>query len=212
MQESAATGAGFGRSSDFRNGYLISLIDAISLQQPHALAEFYRRTEMPLRSIAERVLRSREEAEEIVCDVYLYVWGHARRYNPERGSVMAWLGAVTRNRAIDRLRQHRPMVSVDDPQSRALSLRSESKSPEDLVSAWQEERALYRQIGVLSPERQRLLILAFFQNLTHDKIAKELGLPLGTVKSQVRRALLSMHRKLVHNTHRQSAESKAVRP
>jgi RNA polymerase sigma-70 factor (ECF subfamily) len=111
---------------------------------------------------------------------------------------MAWLAVVTRNRAIDRLRRRRAHLSLDDAHQQSLgdSLASAVPGPEDILSRFQSGSAVQRALRTLTPQRQQVLGLAFFQGLSHQEIADALGLPLGTVKSHVRRGLATLQGEL----------------
>jgi RNA polymerase sigma-70 factor (ECF subfamily) len=106
---------------------------------------------------------------------------------------MAWLAVMTRNRAVDRLRQRRSMLSLDAKGNPELaSLQVEGPGPEEILTTFQTGSVVRRALAALPPERRELLGLAFFQGLSHQEIAAAVGLPLGTVKSHVRRALASL--------------------
>ncbi len=173
---------------------LESLVTAMAAGDPSALSSIYQQTVSRIFAIARRMLRSREDAEEIVCDVYSHAWANAKNYDIRRGSVLAWLAIMARNRSVDRLRQRRNLVSLDAGDNELLADRLESGGcgPEELLASFQSCSAVNAALASLSPLRQRLLGLAFFQDLSHQEIAAALGLPLGTVKSHVRRALAAL--------------------
>jgi RNA polymerase sigma-70 factor (ECF subfamily) len=180
---------------------LESLVTAMAAGDPSALSAIYQQTVSQVFAIARCMLRSREDAEEIVCDVYLHAWATARNYDASRGSVMAWLAVMARNRSVDRLRQRRPLVSLDDRDNEALAgkLISATSGPEEILAMFQSGSAVHAALASLSPLRRRLLSLAFFQDLSHQEIAAALGLPLGTVKSHVRRALAALQTALARD-------------
>ena len=140
--------------------------------------------------MAVRVTRDQDAAEDVVAETYLQAWQQAGRYDGERGTPLAWLLNMARSRALDYLRRRGQVVSMND------ELRDEQRVHEDmadddplsLVMALQREAAVRAAIAALSPVAQRLLGLAFFQGLSHGEIAATTGLPLGTVKSHLRRA------------------------
>jgi RNA polymerase sigma factor (sigma-70 family) len=112
--------------------------------------------------------------------------------------VMAWLAVMARNRAVDRLRQRRELLSLDDARHGALaaSLVGETMGPEQVLAQFQSGSAVHRALQSLKPERRYLLGLAFFQGLSHQEIADATGMPLGTVKSHLRRALAALQDEL----------------
>ncbi len=174
---------------------LDSLVRAMAAGDANALSGIYEQTVAQVFAIARAILRSKEDAEEIVCDVYTNAWAGAAKYDASRGSVMAWLAVMARNRAIDRLRQRREHLSLDDSQHEALarSIQAEALGPEEVLANFQSGSAVRAALESLTPQRRLLLGLAFFQDMSHQDIADALGMPLGTVKSHVRRALGVLH-------------------
>jgi RNA polymerase sigma-70 factor (ECF subfamily) len=170
--------------------YLCSLVTRIATGDTAALGLFYRLTGARLVGIARAILRDRADVEEIVADVYWYVWCSARQFDGRRGRVHAWLLVVCRSKAIDRLRSLR---SKGLRAAAALdALREDSADqvcPGDLLQALERGSALHHTISQLSPIQQQLLSLAFFEGLTHTEIAATTNLALGTVKSHLRRSL-----------------------
>ena len=155
------------------------------------MSRFYRETVPHVNALACALLNSREDAEEVVCDVYAYVWRDPTAYDPSRGSVQAWLTIMTRHRAIDRLRRRRNMLSLDDERLREVrdSLRGTEPSPDGKMEQTQTSRIVHRALLSLSPLRRRLVSLSFFQEWSHQEIAAAVELPLGTVKAHLRRTL-----------------------
>jgi RNA polymerase sigma factor (sigma-70 family) len=170
---------------------LEELVHSMACGNQAALSSIYQQTVAQVFAIARCMLRCKEDAEEIVCDVYTYAWQRANAYDPKRGSVMAWLAVMTRNRAVDRLRQRRESLSLDDEKHAPLaaSLAADGLGPEQILAQFQLGSAVHRALDSLSQQRRHLIGLAFFHGMTHQEIAAVVGLPLGTVKSHVRRAL-----------------------
>ena len=181
---------------------LDALVQATARGEEAAFSSLYRQTVGQIFAIARYMLRNNEDAEEIVCDVYTFAWQRAHAYDATRGSVMAWLSVMTRNRAVDRLRQRRDALSLDDERHDALSksLVSETLGPDQMLAQFQSGTAVHRALAALSDQRRHLIGLAFFQGLTHEEIAAAVGMPLGTVKSHVRRALAVLQGELSADT------------
>lgn len=176
-------------------GDLASLVGRIAAGDKAALSMLYESTVAQVLAMARAVLRSKEDAEEIVCDVYVHVWQRAADFDATRGNVMAWLLIMAKNRAIDRIRQRRNTVSLDDEREAGLAstLVSTELRPDEILSQFQSGSAVHRALASLTPLRRKLLGLAFFRGLSHQEIAASLDIPLGTVKSHVRRALTTLH-------------------
>jgi RNA polymerase sigma-70 factor (ECF subfamily) len=156
----------------------------------NALAKLYACMARPLHIAARRLLGSHECAQEIVCDVFIYVWQHAADYDAGRGSVKSWLYGITRHRAIDRWRRNRrhPLLHAQ----LMLEHAPEFAGPDQILGRFQDSNSIHAALSALSPLRQKLLALSFFDGLSHEEISLTSGIPLGTVKSHLRRALLAM--------------------
>jgi RNA polymerase sigma-70 factor, ECF subfamily len=158
-----------------------------------ALAELYDATVGRVFALAQAILRNAEDAEEVACDTYAQAWSGVERYDPGRATVLGWLLMICRSRALDRLRQRRVRgygrsVDVDE----AVDLADEQHGPESLVSLLEQGGRVRSALERLGPERRQLVGLAFLEGLSHQEIADATGLPLGTVKSHLRRALAEM--------------------
>jgi RNA polymerase sigma-70 factor (ECF subfamily) len=177
-------------SADDGPDELAGVVTKILSHDHQALADLYSRMAASLHSAARRLLGSHECAQEVVCDVFVYVWQHAGDYDAERGSVKTWLYGITRNRAIDRWRRNRrhPLLNA-----RLLLERApEHAGPDQILGRWQDSTSIHAALAALSPLRQKLLALSFFDGLSHEEISVSSGMPLGTVKSHLRRALREM--------------------
>ncbi len=130
------------------------------------------------------------EAEDVAQQVFLDAWKSRGRFDPERGSLGAWLARIARFKAIDHLRasSRRPSVPSADV--------GESLSVEPDVDAVVDQMVLTRALEELPLARREVVELGFYEGLTHPEIAERLGLPLGTVKSHMRRGLEALHREL----------------
>lgn len=173
---------------------LVELVKRIAGGDPEAVGAFYDATSARAYGLALHLTRAADEAEEAVSDAYLQVWRQAARFDASRGSPVAWLLMITRSRALDRMRRRdeaRPVADVPEPSdpaprggALALLLASESAS------------ALQAALAGLSEAQQQMVQLAFYRGLSHAEIVAETGLPLGTVKSHLRRALQSLAKTL----------------
>ena len=175
------------------------LMGAVMAGEVHALARLYALTVRQVFSAAHFQLRSKEDAEEVVLDVFHHVWKNAHMYDVSRGSVRAWLSIIAKNRAIDRLRQRRMSVPFEDEGGDILSefLAGSALGPEQMLTLGESRAAVGAALQCLSQERRTLVQRAFFEGQTHDEISVALGMPLGTVKSHIRRALTAMQRHLL---------------
>ena len=161
----------------------------IAEQQQSALAHFYDLTVSRVYAVALRIVRRIDLAEEVVSDVYLQVWRDAHRYNTERGRVLGWLLIIARSRALDLLRRQDEAFSHPEPYDLVAEPESNQHGPEDLLVAAQSGGAVHAALRQLSSLQRQLLSQAFFRGLSHQEIAEQSRMPLGTVKTHIRRAL-----------------------
>jgi RNA polymerase sigma-70 factor (ECF subfamily) len=140
--------------------------------------------------VAIRLLRRRDMAEEAVHDCFLKVWQRAASFDPSRGDARSWIYTVLRNRALDILRGEGRTDLVDDFEP--LGLEDAGESPEAAVERLSDTGALRRCLERLNPVRRQAILLAYVNGLTHGEIAGRLGLPLGTVKTWIRRGVIAL--------------------
>ena len=173
-----------------------ALVARIETRDADALAHLYDRHAARLLGLAQRILGAGGEAEEVLQEVFLYVWRGAGSFDASRGSVLAWLLVATRSRAIDRLRARRPAARGE---FKRLDESPESAAPVDVErdSAAREWESVCRAaIGELPDEQRRVLELAYFEGLTHVEIAEKTATPLGTVKTRVRLGLMKLRERI----------------
>jgi len=140
--------------------------------------------------VALRLLRRCSLAEEAVHDAFVQIWQRAASFDPARGAARAWIYAVLRHRALNILRGETRTDLVEDFEPFALT--SEDESPEAIVSRLSDAGALRRCLERLEPPRRQAILLAYVQGLSHGELAGRLGVPLGTMKSWIRRSLLTL--------------------
>lgn len=168
---------------------LAELLAASSRQDQRAFAELYRRTSSRLFGVCVRMLRDRAEAEEVLQEVFISVWRRADTFDPGKASAITWLVTMARNRAIDRLRQHRE-TALDD--SMMFDLEDEGPSPAANAESSQERRRLEQCLDGLEPQQKSAIRAAFFSGATYNDLAARCRVPLGTMKSWIRRSLIRL--------------------
>jgi len=173
------------------------LMARVEARDADALAELYDRHAGRLLALARRVLGDSGEAEEVLQEVFLFVWRSAASFDPARGSALTWLLIVTRSRAIDRLRTRR---GGSRPEVRSLEDLAEPPASEDDVEAnttgRQWETLCRSAVRELPEDQRRALELAYFDGLTHQEIAERTATPLGTVKTRVRLGLMKLRERM----------------
>ena len=181
---------------------LSSLLARAGLGDRVAFATLYERTSSHLFAVVLRINRDRAQAEDILQEVYVNVWRAAQSFDAAQSQPLTWLTSIARNRAIDSLRrgQTQPRLQL---QSAAAGGDAEdddvydtvadaAPGPLDLLSRATDARALGECMDKLSALQRQSVALAFYQGLSHAEVADQLRQPLGTVKSWVRRALLTL--------------------
>jgi RNA polymerase sigma-70 factor, ECF subfamily len=165
-----------------------------------AFARLYERTSGHLFAVVLRIQRDRAHAEDLLQEIYVSVWKAAATFDAARSQPLTWLTHIARNRAIDSLRraQTQPRtetLSVADDEDRpdpVDAIESPAPGPLDLLAQASDRRQLAQCIERLTPPQRQSVALAFFDGLSHAEVADHLQLPLGTVKSWVRRALMTL--------------------
>lgn len=163
---------------------------AIAAGDRAGVRQLYDLTAMKLFAVALRILSDRQDAEDVVQDVFVTIWRKAAEYDPSRASAEAWLVAITRNRAIDRIRArgHRQTVSdavLDthaDPTARADSA----------ADAADTAHTVRHALDTLDPRHAAVIRAAYLDGLSYDELARLEGVPVGTIKTWVFRGLRRM--------------------
>lgn len=155
-----------------------------------AFREFYDRTSAKLFGIIARILVERGEAEDVLQEVYVTIWRKAAEFDSARASPITWVATIARNRAIDRLRArgNRQHVTID--------------AAHDVADTAPDAEALYGQalaastvqaaLAQLEPRHADVIRACYFEGLTYEELAQREGVPVGTLKSWVRRGLMKM--------------------
>ena len=165
-----------------------ALLARINTGDERAMSSLYERYSRVVYSVALRVLHDPASAEDILQEIFMQIWRNPDSFSAARGSLGGWLAVVSRNRSIDALRRRRPVAALDDvilASGFNLAIEAERNS--------MIERAR-GVIAHLPSEQRKTLEMAFFDGLTHSEIAEMTGDPLGTVKTRIRSALLTLRK------------------
>jgi RNA polymerase sigma-70 factor (ECF subfamily) len=175
-------------SGDDRSETLTTLIPLIAAGDRTAFRRVYDLYSARLYAVAIRITRQAPLASDAVHDAFLQLWRNAGRFDLERGSPEAWLISLVRYRALDIARRRVREVSDDDLPEQI----DDDPDPLERLAASRDAAALHACLEALEAERRKLLSLAFVDGLSHSEVAQRLKLPLGTVKSWIRRSLQSL--------------------
>lgn len=187
---SSLPGAGTATPAQIADAEIEGLLVRCASDDRQALESLYRLTSARLLGVLFRILRHRELAEDALQDVFVRVWQRARQYDVYKGRPMAWLVSIARYRAIDVVRSNRILLPLDHPDDEpGIELAVEPALP---AESNRTRATLERCLGLLSDTQRRCVTLAFVNGLSHEEISTTIGSPLGTIKSWVRRGLLSL--------------------
>jgi RNA polymerase sigma-70 factor (ECF subfamily) len=173
-----------------------SLARRLRARDERALAELYDGLGPWVLGLAFRILHDEDEAEEVVGDVFVQVWRHIDQHDARRGPLVPWILSIARNRALDALRRRRrwwrKAERLQEAQSAETGEVASAAPHEAAVPGWPLHREVHAALAALPEEQRRLVVLAYFEGLSHSEIARRLHQPLGTVKTRLRIA----HQKL----------------
>ena len=155
-----------------------------------ALRQLYDAEAPRMLGVAMRLLKRRALAEDVVHDTFLRIWKAAVGFDGRTGQGRSWIYTILRNRALNILRGETRVDLVEDFEP--FGLEAPDASPEEVISRLSDASALKRCLQVLDEMRQHIIVLAYTEGLSHGDIAARLGLPLGTIKSWLRRSLQSL--------------------
>ena len=162
----------------------------VAAQDRDALQEVYRRTSRKLFGVCLRIFGERADAEDALQDVYLTIWDRAGSYDPARGSPITWLVTLARNRSIDLLRRsgRRPTA----PLELASEVADDAPDAEAVLVSQDDDARVVHCLETLAKSEATMIRTAFYEGATYAELAERSAMPLGTVKSRIRRALLKL--------------------
>ena len=169
---------------------LIELLAAVAQGDVAAFEQFYGATRAKLYGVLLRILRRPELADEVMQEAYLKIWKAAGAFDPTLASPITWMVAMARNRAIDIVRK-KPELSLEDG-SEALNVAADTPPPLARREMTEELKRLLSCLGKLDPEKQRIVLLAYYSGWSRDQLAKKLDIPVNTIKTWLRRSLLEI--------------------
>jgi RNA polymerase sigma-70 factor (ECF subfamily) len=167
------------------------LLDRIARGDADALGALYDRHASRVLGLTSRILSDRDEAEDVLQEVFLQVWRAPARFDASRGSVLTWLLVVARSRAIDRLRALRRRGRDRHVDIAAVDVAAPG-DPERETQTSHDADGVRRVLATLPADQRRALELAYFEGYTQSEIADLTGSPLGTVKTRLRQGMMKL--------------------
>src|SRR5215472_7630705 len=177
--------------ADATRSQLAAALVRVAAGDRAALAIVYQDTSAKLFGVCLRILRDRSEAEDVLQDVYVTVWRKAATFDPGRASPITWLVAIARNRAIDRLRSS-AVTRRTEPIEAADAVSDPAPAAVERVELAQQHQRLARCLAELEAQHSTAIRAAFLDGATYEELAQRMSVPLGTMKSWIRRGLLKL--------------------
>jgi RNA polymerase sigma factor (sigma-70 family) len=171
---------------------LIELLDRVAKQDDAALKALYDLCATKFYGLALRVVTHRDWAEDVLQEAFLSIWRSAGDYRATLSPPMAWMGLIVRSRGLDMLRRRaadRSHVTLELDDALTDTLEGDAPSPLDTAQASERAWALHQCLGRLEERQREVVSLAYVRDLSHSELAEQLRLPLGTVKTWIRRGL-----------------------
>lgn len=160
-----------------------------------AFQDLYRQESRHLLGVALRIVRQRQQAEDVLHDAFMAIWTKAASFDATRGSGRGWIYSVTRNLALNSVRNGAREVSVDEETAEALDAQTSMEAHHQLADAFEMHASLGRLNDCLSrlePARRSCILYAYVDGCSHGEIAERTRTPLGTVKAWIKRGMGSL--------------------
>lgn len=169
---------------------LVWLLAAVAKSDEVAFERLYVATRAKLFGVVLRILRRQDLAEEVIQEVYIKIWNNAGQFNPGVASPITWMASIARNRAIDVVRKKGEASIEEEPA--AMDVAADTPDPLARREMTEELRRLLECVGQLEPERQKLVLLAYYNGWSREQLATKFEKPVNTVKTWLRRSMLDI--------------------
>lgn len=174
----------------------VQLVAMLKLKDKQAFSYLYDNYAAALNGVIFRIVNDSALTEDILQEVFVKIWNHFDSYDTSKGKLFTWLINIARNLSIDTIRskgyKNQQKISADESFVSNLRDRQVDTNQFDTIG-------LRKQLAKLKPEQKRIIDLAYFDGFTQEEISKETGIPLGTVKTRMRTAILELRKLLVEN-------------
>jgi RNA polymerase sigma-70 factor, ECF subfamily len=169
---------------------LVWLLASVAKGDEAAFERLYEATRAKLFGVVLRILRRQDLAEEVIQEAYVKIWNNAGQFNPAMASPITWMVSIARNRAIDVVRK-RTETSIEEEPS-AMEVASDTPDPLARREMTEELKRILECVGRLDPERQKLVLLAYYNGWSREQLSEKFDTPLNTVKTWLRRSMIDI--------------------
>jgi RNA polymerase sigma-70 factor (ECF subfamily) len=169
---------------------LVWLIAAVAKGDEAAFERLYAATRAKLFGVVLRILRRQDLAEEVIQEAYVRIWSSAGQFNPGLSSPITWMASIARNRAVDVVRK-RGEISIEEEPT-AMEVAADSPDPLARREMTEELKRLLECVGRLEPDRQKLVLLAYYNGWSREQLAAKFETPVNTVKTWLRRSMMDI--------------------
>jgi RNA polymerase sigma-70 factor (ECF subfamily) len=166
------------------------LLASVARRDEAAFERLYEATSAKLFGVVLRILKRQDLAEEVIQDAYVKIWNSAGQFNPDLSSPITWMVSIARNRAIDVVRK-RSEISIEEEPS-AMDVAADTPDPLARKDMTEELKRIMECVGQLEPERQRLVLLAYYNGWSREQLAQKFDTPLNTIKTWLRRSMVEI--------------------
>jgi RNA polymerase sigma-70 factor (ECF subfamily) len=185
---------------------LATLLAEVASGDKSAFARLYGLTSRKLFGVALRILRDRSAAEDIVQEVYFRIWRNASSFDINLASPIAWMASIVRHCAIDRLRRQKlETIEFGDESARVEACEPD---PADEIDMAQRRAIAFAAIRKMDPAKRNLILLAYVREQSRDSLARALGVPTGTIKTNLRRSLIELRESMQREAEQSRAHAR----
>ena len=172
------------------------LVMLLQSRDQQAFSYLYDNYSAALNGIIYRLVEDRELAEDILQEAFVKIWNNFSSYDTSKGRLFTWMLNITRNLTIDTLRSkgYKKQGKISTDENSVSNLTDDGRVAERF-----DAMGIRKQLVNLKPEQRSIIDLAYFNGYTQDEISKEMGIPLGTVKTRMRAAIIELRKMLAHN-------------
>ncbi len=169
---------------------LTDLLARVSARDAAAFAALYKQTSAKLYGVVARILTRGDVASDVLQEIYVRIWEKAGEFDPAKGSPLAWMATIARNRALDEVRRVRPLSLEDQPEG----FEPAAEDVDPLATRQRSEglTALVECLKALDDEKRAVVLLAYYRGLSREALAKRFGRPVPTIKTWLHRSLAQL--------------------